>query len=473
MSTDVLTWLESLESHFADRTALEGDAERCSYRELRCAVSRLADDLRRRSISCLGLLADNGVAWVLVDLAAAAAGVPLVPLPAFFTDSQLRSVLERGGVDLLLTDDPGRAERLLSFAASADAIEGLAAFRRAASPNLPDRAAKVTFTSGSTGHPKGVVLDLDVQLNVARVTAEATGVRPDDRHVCLHPLPILLENVGGVLRTLSGGGTAVVPSEARRGVRGSCGLDPGAALTALRRAAATSAILVPSFLTELLARIETRPEERPATLRFVGVGGARVSPRDLERADRLGMPAFEGYGLSEAGSVLTLDLPPGRSIGSVGRPLPGVAVRIAPDGEVLVRGRRCLGYLDAAAPPADADGFWPTGDLGRLDEAGRLHLEGRKRDVLCTRDGRNVAPAWIEEVLSDDPAIAHARVSEGAGDIIAVLRSSHGPGAAAEAVRRANRVLPDYARIRHWRLEDEPRLSGGRSPEGSPCSTTA
>ncbi len=473
MTSRMLDWLALRVEAHGDRVALEGDAEARSYRELHASVERWASDLRDRGVRCLGLLADNGVPWVTVDLAAAAAGVPLVPLPGFFTDAQLRDVIDRAGVDLLVTDDPERLDRLAAGCTREDPLGGLEARRRTATPRLPAGAAKVTFTSGSTGHPKGVVLDLEVQLGVAESTAAETGAAPSDRHLCLHSLAILLENVAGVLRVLAAGGTAVLPSESARGVVGSCGLNPAAALTALRRARATSAILVPSFLVELLGRIDRRPEERPSTLRFVGVGGARVPPALLERAARIGLPAVEGYGLSEAGSVCTLNRLGDRVVGSVGTPLPGVEVRIAPDGEVLIRGRRCLGYLDRPAPPVDRDGFWPTGDLGRLDERGRLRLEGRKRDVLCTGAGRNVAPAWVEEVLTDEPEISSASVSEGGGELIAVVRSSRDAAAVGEAIRRANRALPDYARVRHWRLLDEPRLAGHDPKEVPSCSTTA
>jgi long-subunit acyl-CoA synthetase (AMP-forming) len=155
--------------------------------------------------------------------------------------------------------------------------------------------------------------------------------------------------------------------------------------------------------------------------------------------------------LSEGASVQTLNLPGADRPGSVGRVLPHARVRLADDGELLVGGALFAGYLgDAEAPPL----WWPTGDLGRIDDEGYVHVLGRKKHVLITAFGRNVSPEWVETALRGEPAVAQAVVfGDGEPALSAVLWPLHGaePDAALEAaVDAANQTLPDYARVRRW-----------------------
>ena len=456
-----------------DHPALIDDHESISRATLDERVERVGSALVARRVRALGLLADNGVPWVTVDRAASRASVPLVPLPGFFTDAQLRSVIERVGLDRLATDDPARVERFPG-ARRARPIAGLAVFEFPGEAELPAGAVKVTFTSGTTGHPKGVVLGRETLESVAGATARATGGGPDERHFCIHSLSILLENIAGVDRTLLRRGSVILRSVESRGVHGACGLDPKRLLTALRKDRATSCILTPAFLEELTARLARRPEERPGLLRFVGVGGARTPVAVLQTAASLGVSVFEGYGLSEAGSVLTLNTDGDRALGSVGRPIEGIELKIAANGEVLVRGRRAIGYLGEPFS-ASADGFWATGDFGRLDPQGRLFLEGRTNDVICTPHGRNVSPRWVEQVLLDSRVLRSARVHElpGVGLVAVVRPAPRRDRDVADAVRRANRLLPDYARVNQWVMEGAPIRSVRRDSEDSSCSTTA
>jgi long-subunit acyl-CoA synthetase (AMP-forming) len=172
---------------------------------------------------------------------------------------------------------------------------------------------------------------------------------------------------------------------------------------------------------------------------------------------------FEGYGLSECGSVVCLNTPGATRPGSVGRPLPHVRVTLAADGEVFVQGQPFAGYL-GQAPRARAGGDgWPTGDLGRLDDDGFLYLTGRRRSVFITAYGRNVAPEWVERELALEPAVAQAAVfGEARPWNVAVIVPASGVDAAAvaSAVRRANLGLPDYARVSQWLPADGPFTPG-------------
>jgi long-subunit acyl-CoA synthetase (AMP-forming) len=188
----------------------------------------------------------------------------------------------------------------------------------------------------------------------------------------------------------------------------------------------------------------------PASLRFIAVGGGRVSPGLLQRAELLGLPVYEGYGLSECASVVCLNAPGEKRIGTVGRPLPHVEVRIGAAGEVLLRGPRMLGYL--GEPPLQGE-WLDSGDLGHFED-GFLVLHGRSKHQFITAYGRNVNPEWVESELVQQLPIAQAWLhGEALPANVAVLvprRDDIPDSALQSAVDAVNRELPDYARVHLW-----------------------
>jgi long-subunit acyl-CoA synthetase (AMP-forming) len=190
------------------------------------------------------------------------------------------------------------------------------------------------------------------------------------------------------------------------GIHGASGVDVPRLLTCLASRQPHSLILVPQLLLLLVSAAEQQAFD-PRPLRFAAVGGARVSEALLQRAQRAGVPVYEGYGLSECASVVCLNRPSARRHGSVGQPLPHVQVRLADDGEVLVKGSTLLGYLGEASHSAE---WWPSGDLGEFDAEGFLYLKGRKKHQFVTSFGRNVNPEWVEAELTQRGLIAQAFV---------------------------------------------------------------
>ena len=260
------------------------------------------------------------------------------------------------------------------------------------------------------------------------------------------------------------------------GLTGSSSFDPGLLDAAVRRHEASSLILLPQMLRGWTAWLRATGQRAPACLRFVAVGGAAVGARTLLAARALGLPAYEGYGLSEGASVQTLNLPGADRPGSAGRALSHAALRCRADGEIEIAGSGFLGYIGQAEARDTA--WWPTGDLGEIDADGFLQVRGRSRQVLITAYGRNVSPEWIETALRSEPAIAQAVVyGDGQPSLSAVIWPAR-PGAAADAadaeiaaaVAAANRELPDYARIVRWvraRAGFDDR-SGLATPNGRP-----
>jgi long-subunit acyl-CoA synthetase (AMP-forming) len=460
---------QALAGHAAQRpesVALQGAGSSLSYGQLPEHVRRLRDELQAAGAGPIGLLADNGIDWAVADLAALTGDILLVPLPPFFSVQQLQHAIRDSGIGTILTDQPERAAALLGDSARAvpcPAAGGLTMFRLdhpAVRAVVPANTAKITYTSGTTGQPKGVCLSRAAMETVAHSLCLASAAVPEDRHLCLLPLSTLLENIGGIYVPLLAGATACVLPLREVGLQGAAALDVATMVRALHARRATTAIMVPQLLHALVAAI-AQGAPAPETLRFVAVGGAPVSQRLLAQAEHFGLPVFEGYGLSECASVVAVNAPGSRKPGSVGKPLPHVGLRFAEDGEILVGGAVFEGYLGLPEKP-DADGFWPSGDIGYLDGEGYLHLSGRKKNMFITSFGRNVAPEWVERELTVQPAIAQAAVyGEGKPWNAAVIVPRPLPGvdmaqAVAQAVAAANRTLPDYAQVGKWLIAGAP-----------------
>lgn len=433
--------------------ALEATGLAWSRETLDAAVAAFAQKLRAKGTRVLATLLDNGPAWVIADAAALAAGVVHVPLPVFFTPQQVAHALRSAGVDAVLAA-PAAAAQWPGLPREDWVLAGepcaLLALPAAAVP-LPAGTAKITFTSGTTGTPKGVCLRAEGMQAVADGLVQALAPLDIRRHLCVLPLAVLLENIAGVLAPLTRGATVVVPPLGELGLAGSSGFDPAVFDAAVRRHRPDSIILLPQMLRAWTAWLQHAGLRAPDSLKMAAVGGAAVGARLVEAARAVGIPAHEGYGLSEGASVQTLNLPGADLPASAGRPLPHARVRIAADGEIEVAGALMAGYLgDPSAVPA----WWPTGDLGHIDADGFVHVRGRKKHVLITGFGRNVSPEWVETALRSEPAIGQAVVfGEGQPALSAVLwplQPELPDAALAQAVAAANRALPDYARILHW-----------------------
>jgi len=194
---------------------------------------------------------------------------------------------------------------------------------------------------------------------------------------------------------------------------------------------------------------------RIRSLKFVAVGGAKTPAALIHAARDKGFPVYEGYGLSECGSVVSLNLPAADCPGSAGKPLPNRLVRIAADGEIEVGGQGIAHYLDEAPGQPPTQTPWlATGDLGHIDANGFLHIAGRKKNILITAFGRNVSPEWPESALLGTGMVAQAVVFGDARPYLVAaivpLCAQLGHEALQAAVDRVNESLPDYARVRRW-----------------------
>ncbi len=435
--------------------ALSEGPRQLSYAELRHEVGARAGQLEQLGVQRVALALDNGLEWALWDLALLRAGLVCVPLPGFFSPAQQEHVLNHAGIDCLI----GAASPLSERCGFRPTASGLLQREPQTVTPVPAGTLKLTYTSGTTGQPKGVCLDAHAQLAVAESLWQASLPCEVRQHLCVLPLATLLENIAGLYAPLLAGARVELRPLAEIGFSGAAGFELPRLLATLQASQPHSLILLPQLLLALVSAAE-QGVPLPASLRFIAVGGGRVAPQLLERAERLGLPVFEGYGLSECASVVCLNTPEARRIGTVGRPLPHVELRLADDGEVLVRGPHMLGYL--GEPPLTGD-WLATGDLGHFED-GFLILHGRKKHQFVTAYGRNVNPEWVEAELVQQAPIAQAWLhGEALAQNVAVLVPRRAELSDAElqaAVERVNAGLPDYARVHHWLRAAEPFSAG-------------
>lgn len=422
------------------RVALRDPQYAVTYGELPGRIEALAERLRDAGAHRIASRLDNGVPAVLLDFACRRAGLVHLPVPGFFTPAQTAHALADAGIDTLAD-------------AASDVPDGIALSRRAVGSvaELPAGTALVTYTSGSTGLPKGVCLSAAHLDTVASSIVEAVAGHTPQRHLAVLPLAVLLESVAGVQAALTAGSEVLLQPLATLGWSGAGGLDPMRFAAAIEQAAPESLILVPELLKGWIHAL-LQGARAPASLRFCAVGGAHVPPAVLAAAARLGLPVYEGYGLSECASVVCLNRPGHAVPGQVGTPLPHLQLTVSTEGEVRVHGPRFLGYVGHAAPP---EGPLSTGDLGEIGADGALTLSGRLGNRYITAYGRNVSPEWSEALLAAQPAIAQAFVhGEALAQAVALVvpRDPALPDAAlAAAVAAVNDQLPEYARIARFR----------------------
>jgi len=431
-----------------DTVAVETPERQLSYAELAQQVEAFAAWLDGYRPRVLALLADNGWSWLVADLAALRLGVPLVPVPPFFSAAQQRHVLADAGVDLLLAPDKAPPVGAVVGARHGLSLQRLVLADQSR-PNLPLGVAKITYTSGTTGAPKGVCLSQAHLHHTLSALQQATTDLIEQRHLCTLPLAVLLENIAGAYLALTLGITLVLPPLAQLGMGATCP-DPEALLRAINHSQPDSLILLPQTLALLVSAAEQgRLAARPA---FVAVGGGKSARSLLQRADGLGLPVYEGYGLSECASVVALNTPVARRLGSVGKPLSHVKVKLAADGEVLIGGNTMLGYLGGEPPT----GLLASGDLGHLDADGYLHISGRKKHTIVTGMGRNVAPEWLEAECAGIPGLDQLLVYGDEQRGIRALAITSSPDTVRREIARINQSLPGYARIEQLSFSNRP-----------------
>lgn len=431
--------------------AIESADASYTHAQLLAEVERTAERLREANVQVLALAADNSPDWIVCDLAAHLAAAAVVPLPPFFSTQQIAHAIADSCADAIVFDGFGASVLGRECVADCEQLSERLFISRVREPARRYSrygSAKISYTSGTTGSPRGVALSWAAQNQVANSLVAVTGGLDLIRHTCILPLGVLLENIAGVYAPLIAGATVVCPSLREIGLAMSGAVDGSRLLDLLCETRASSVIVLPQILSALVDATEA--QKPPKDLQFVAVGGASTAQSLLQRAREHGLPVYEGYGLTECSSVVSINVPGADRVGSVGRPLPHARVRVADDGEIVVSGAVLDGYTRGEA---HAESEFSTGDVGFVDADGFVYISGRKKNAFVSSFGRNVSPEWIESALNGFAAIEQAVVfGENRPWVVAVVTAAQGATAQQvdDAIRRANETLPDYARIGQW-----------------------
>jgi len=318
----------------------------------------------------------------------------------------------RPGPDLArLADVAAQVELAEAERIAADAVE------RTQSGDL----ATILYTSGTTGEPKGVMLSHGNLISNAAAMVEASRHGGSDLRLSLLPWSHVYARTCDLYTWLLSGSTLMVANRREQIFEDCAALKP-TLINAVpyfyerihRRAAELKKLDEPGWLRELLG----------GQVRFCCCGGAALPRHVAEWFAAQDVLLLEGYGLSEASPVITAATPSRQKLGTVGPALPGVEVRIGADGEIQTRGPHVmLGYYRQPAATAEVihDGWLCTGDLGQLDAGGFFTITGRKKEIIVTSAGKNIAPTQIENLLAADPLIHQAVVFGDGRDYLVAL----------------------------------------------------
>jgi long-subunit acyl-CoA synthetase (AMP-forming) len=396
----------------------------------------------------------NGLDWVALDIALLESARVAVPLPSFFSAAQREHTIKTSAAQLVITHVADSTQRNAPCNKDFDTI----VFEKVAgdaAAQLPAETALVTFTSGSTGQPKGVCLSAATLLETAKSLVETLQGQSITQHLCVLPLTLLLENTAGLFANLLNGSTVYVPDLIELGVQGSSNIDVGKFVTSIENFGPDSIIVVPALLLAITASAEFGLVKFKH-FKFVAVGGGRVTPELLTRAMAQNIPVYEGYGLTECGSVVALNTPSQRKIGTVGTLLPHVSAHLEGE-ELVVTHPVMLGIIGDPQRPAQSKAEGPvkvaTGDRVSFDEDNYLTVYGRIKNTFITAFGRNVSPEWVESELQNELCISHAAVFGEAAEINTALLLPRGEASDEDlqkAVTASNERLPDYAQIGAW-----------------------
>lgn len=322
-------------------------------------------------------------------------------------------------------------------------------FRERAREVRPEDLATIIYTSGTTGEPKGVMLTHANLVANLRAASDVLNVGQDDVALSFLPLshafermvsyvylftgvsmvfaesfdtvkrdiaavrPTVLTGVPRVYEKLQSGilekAQAASASKARV-FRWALGAGVAKAAAVLRGKSVGPLTALQASLADRLVFAKIR-EALGGRLRFVVSGSAPLAANVTEFFQAIGLPVIEGYGLTETAPILTVNPPGAARVGTVGRPIAGVELRIASDGEILARGPNVMtGYLNKPEATADVlkDGWFHTGDIGVIDGEGYLTITDRKKDLLVTSGGKKIAPQPIEAILKRSPLVSEA-----------------------------------------------------------------
>lgn len=397
----------------------------------------------------VGILAENSADWLIADMAILIAGAVTVSPHAPLTARQVHYQFQHSGTVWCFVSNATQLAKLASVRAGLPQLRGVVSFeplegarwwpgfrlegrralaraagevdQRLATVGRDDLAA-IMYTSGTTGDPKGVMLTHGNLLSNAEACTEVQPHKPEDVILSWLPYTHIYARTVDHYAAVCDGTTLAISASAESVVPDLADVRP------------THMAAVPRFYEKLLAAFaHLEPEKRARRLRdafggrldWISSGGAPLPVAVAQEYHAAGIQLMQGYGLTESSPVISFNKPGAHKLGTVGRAIPGVRIRISDEGEVLTQGPHVMrGYWrdEEATAKTIKDGWLYTGDLGTIDEDGYLSITGRKKELMVLSNGKKVVPTYLEGLLGHSPFIDQAVVAgEGRNFLVALV----------------------------------------------------
>jgi long-chain acyl-CoA synthetase len=471
---------DTIVSMFRRRVAEDGDKPALHIKRgekwVTVSWNQIASDARRMAAALARLgarpgdriiqVSENRYQWIVLDLAIQLARSIDVAVHSTLTGPQIAYQITNSGAKLVIVSGAEQAKKLahaadhlgddiqyLSFDPCSEKIgkhsvrqlseivaevteaEGKAIEQRALEETKPTDLATILYTSGTTGEPKGVMLSQRNLTSNCHAVMEAFTVEPGDLRLSWLPLSHSFARMSDYYLWIAAGGELAL-AQSRETIIADCQAIKPTHLNG-----------VPYFFDKVHRTLQDQGlADKPGALqallggrmKMCCGGGAALPDPVADFFNTHGILLVQGYGLTETSPVISTGTIPEHRLGTVGKPIAGVEVKIAEDGEILTRGPHVMaGYWNLPKDTAETirDGWLHTGDLGCLED-GFLRITGRKKELIVTAGGKNIAPSYLEGLLTEDPLIAQAVVIGDAKNYLTALIVPNPDGLRAEIIRQ-------------------------------------
>ena len=409
-------------------------------------------DLKRRII---GIAMKTSYDFIIADLTCIKEQAVTLPIPLEFEDGQIKSLLMNVEIVLVRNDaDANRLQSILPEKPILNVVNGKLLNgdkQRIDGLNVSENIIKIIHTSGTTSDPKGVLIK-DESLRALTESLLSVFPKQELTYLSLIPLSLLVEQIFAIYCTLLTGGKLILLPESMNEF-GKHGNTSDTFLDLIQKHKPNFIYLAPRLLNDLnqLPCLDGFSKDA-----YYVTEGAKVNYDVINSLDQKGIKIYEGYGLSETTSVVSINGIADRKIGTAGKILPHLEYKIC-EGELLLKGTTlCAGYFtkDESSCHIDDDGYLHTGDLVEVDKDRYLTIKGRKKNLLILSNARNISPEWVESKLKKFSEVEDCIIlGEGRDSLTAIIlanKKSKTVSNIASIIKETNFEIPSFAQIQNF-----------------------